>query len=620
MNGMENRENKGYLVVERGQSDQAHILYADDHACALSGLTREKLQDSDPESTLENLENGRIRLDSTHELWILESEYNRQQHITELEHMNTALEDALKAAEAANQAKSNFLSNMSHDIRTPMNAIVGMTSIGLAHIDEKSRVQDCLMKIRTASAHLMDLVNDVLDMSRIDSGRLTLNEEIFSLADMVHEIAVILRPQAEQKKQILQIEIGHIYEESLIGDPLRVRQILVNIIGNAVKYTQEEGMIHVKFDQSRPQPDEHGAVKKDTVLLNFVCEDNGIGMSRDFLQRIFLPFERVNNTTISRIEGTGLGMSIVKSLVDRMGGQITVESEEGEGSRFCVELPMTIAVQNRKETRLPAGGTVLMAESSAERFAQISEYLKEEGLTPVCTKSGLETVTWLTEAKYEERMPCAMFLGQGLADMAILELASHVRQLAGREFPIILISEEDWVQMEYRAVRAGVNAFVPCPLFRSRLMETLAQLICDGQEEEGLPADSDMDYSRYHVLLVEDIPLNQEITMEMLSMFGVQVEVADNGAQAVERFQASPEGYFDMIFMDIQMPVMTGYEATRQIRGLPRRDAESVWIVAMTANAFVEDIRLSREAGMNEHCSKPVDPERLREILRDRFG
>lgn len=261
-----------------------------------------------------------------------------------------------------------------------------------------------------------------------------------------------------------------------------------------------------------------------------------------------------------------------------------------------------------------------MAESSAERFAQISEYLKEEGLTPVCTKSGLETVTWLTEAKYEERMPCAMFLGQGLADMAILELASHVRQLAGREFPIILISEEDWVQMEYRAVRAGVNAFVPCPLFRSRLMETLAQLICDGQEEEGLPADSDMDYSRYHVLLVEDIPLNQEITMEMLSMFGVQVEVADNGAQAVERFQASPEGYFDMIFMDIQMPVMTGYEATRQIRGLPRRDAESVWIVAMTANAFVEDIRLSREAGMNEHCSKPVDPERLREILRDRFG
>ena len=620
MESRENRDNKGYLVVERGRDNGAHILYADSQACILSGMTMDRLRNADPECTLKELENGRIKLDDTHELWILESEYNRQRHIGELEHMNVALEDALKAAEAANQAKSNFLSNMSHDIRTPMNAIVGMTSIGLAHIDEKHRVQDCLMKIKTASEHLMDLVNDVLDMSRIDSGRLTLNEEIFSLADLVHDIAVILRPQAEQKEQSLQIEIGRIYEESLIGDPLRIRQILVNIIGNAIKYTQEKGIIQVKLLQCRPQLDDLQVQKKDTVILDFSCEDNGIGMSPEFLERIFLPFERVNNTTISKIEGTGLGMSIVKSLVDRMGGRITVESEEGRGSRFHVELLMTIAVQNRKETTLPAGGTVLMAECRDERAAQVSEYLEGEGLTLVCVKSGLETVTWLTEAKYEERMPCAMFLGQELEDMPILELASHVRQLAGPEFPILLISEEDWAQIEYRAARAGVNAFVPCPLFRSRLLETLAMLICDGQERDGQPSDIDTDYSRYRVLLVEDIPLNQEITMEMLSMFGVQVEVADNGARAVEKFKTSPEGYFDMIFMDIQMPVMDGYEATRQIRSLSRTDAKSVWIVAMTANAFVEDIRLSRDAGMNEHCSKPVDPDRLREILRDRFG
>jgi two-component system sensor histidine kinase/response regulator len=620
MESRDERENKGYLMVERDPEGQARILYADSQACALSGLTAVKLRDGDPEEDLKDLVNERVRMDDTHELWIVESKDNRQQHTTELEHMNTALEDALRAAEAANQAKSNFLSNMSHDIRTPMNAIVGMTSIGLAHIDEKSRVQDCLMKIRTASTHLMELVNDVLDMSRIDSGRLTLNEEIFSLADMVHDIAVILRPQAEQKKQSLQIEIGRIYEESLMGDPLRVRQILVNIIGNAIKYTQEEGNIHVKFSQYQPEPDAHGTVKKDTAVLDFICEDNGIGMSREFLERIFIPFERVNNTTISKIEGTGLGMSIVKSLVDRMGGEITVESEEGKGSRFHVVLPMSIAVQNRKETPLPVGGTVLMAESREERVAQIEEYLAEGGLTLACTKSGLETVTWLTEAKYEDRMPCALLLGQELEDMPVLELASHVRQLAGREFPILLISEEDWAQMEYRAVRAGVNAFVPCPLFRSRLLETLASLVSDGREQEGQTAHGEMDYSRYRVLLAEDIPLNQEITMEMLSMFGVQVEVADNGAQAVEKFAASPEGYFDLIFMDIQMPVMDGYEATRQIRRLTRADAEKVWIVAMTANAFVEDIRLSREAGMNEHCSKPVDPERLQEILRDRFG
>ena len=614
----DSREYKGYLVVERSRGGQARILYADSQACNFSGLTISQLQAKDPEQELGSLENGRVWLDDTHELWILESEDNRQQHITKLEDMNAVLEEALKAAEAANQAKSSFLSNMSHDIRTPMNAIVGMTSIGLAHIDEKSRVQDCLMKIRTASAHLMDLVNDVLDMSRIDSGRLTLNEEIFSLADMVHDIVVILRPQAEQKNQSLHIEIGRIYEESLIGDPLRLRQILVNIIGNAIKYTQEEGVIHVRFGQYHPCEGE--VQKADRVVLDFTCEDNGIGMSQEFLKRIFIPFERVNNTTISKIEGTGLGMSIVKNLVDRMGGQITVKSQEGEGSHFHVEIPLVIAVQNKKDTVLPAGGTVLMAESREGRTAQVAEYLAEGGLELICTRSGLETVTWLTEAKYEDRMPCAMFLGQELEDMPVLELASHVRQLAGREFPILLISEEDWAQMEYRAVRAGVNAFVPCPLFPSRLLETLARLVCEVQEENGKPAEEDMDYSQYHVLLVEDIPLNQEIAMEMLRMFGVQVDVADNGVQAVEKFSASPEGYYDMIFMDVQMPVMNGYEATRQIRGLSRRDGEQVWIVAMTANAFVEDIRLSREAGMNEHCSKPVDPDRLQEILRGRFG
>lgn len=606
------RKGKGYLVVERGGVGTARVLYADDVACELSGLSREKLLGMDPEQAARGLGTAVACLDGGHELWILDTVYGQMQHIAQLEHMNAALEDALKSAEAANQAKSSFLSNMSHDIRTPMNAIVGMTSIGLAHIDEKARVQDCLLKIKTASGHLMSLVNDVLDMSRIDSGRLTLNEEIFSLSDLIHDIAVITRPQAVQKNQDLQLEIGQIYEESLIGDPLRLRQILVNIIGNAVKYTQENGEIRTSFAQ-RP-------LDKDKVLLDFTCEDNGIGMSQEFLKRIFIPFERVNNTTISRIEGTGLGMSIVKNLVERMGGEITVTSQEGVGSRFCVQLPVAVAVQGRKETELPAGGTVLMAEGREDRVRQIAGCLEGSGLILVRVKSGLETVTSLTQAQYEGHMPCAMILGQELEDMSALELAAHVRQLAGRDFPIVLVSEEDWAQIEYRAVRAGVDAFVPCPLFRSRLVEALASLLNREGEQEGSQSSLNTDYSSYHVLLVEDIPLNQEIAMEMLSMSGVQVETADNGAEAVEKFDASPEGYFDIIFMDIQMPVMNGYEATRKIRGLPRQDAESVWIVAMTANAFVEDIRLSREAGMNEHCSKPIEPERLQEVLRDRFG
>ena len=539
-----------------------------------------------------------------------------QQKIAELEQRIASLEKSLQEAEEANRAKSIFLSNMSHDIRTPMNAIIGMTSIGLSHIDEKARVQDCLLKIKTSSTHLMSLVNDVLDMSRIDSGRLSLNEEEFSLADLVHDIAVIIRPQAAQKNQNLQIELGVIHEENLIGDPLHLRQILVNIIGNAVKYTQKEGDILIRICQRPDEPDDSGHRQ---VWFDFMCKDNGMGMSQEFLKKIFLPFERVTNAATSKIEGTGLGMSIVKNLVDRMEGQIRAESQEGEGSTFYVTLPFKVALQEREELNLPKGQQILVAESMESRLPPILEYLKDGGLVPVHMKRGLDVVTWLTEEQYENRMPCAMLLGQELDDMAVLELATHVRHLAVQDFPILLVSESDWAQMEYQATRTGINAFVPCPLFKSRLLETISGLINQEDMEDDPYASPDMDYSQYRVLLVEDVELNQEIAVEIFSLIGVQTDVADNGAQAVEKFAASPEGYYDVIFMDIQMPVLNGYEATRKIRQLSRADAESVWIVAMTANAFVEDIRLSREAGMNEHCSKPVDPERLQEILRNRL-
>lgn len=615
----QNGEGMGYLVVEAEEDGRIHTLYADRKACAMAGLTTEELLSVDPRQAVGHLEIRRVELDGRHELWILDTEHSRQPCMAELEEMNAALEAALRAAEEANQAKSRFLSNMSHDIRTPMNAIMGMTSIGLSHIDEKSRVQDCLNKIQTASVHLMSLVNDVLDMSRIDSGRMSLSEEEFSLADLVHDIAVIVRPQAAQKKQNLQIEIGQVCVEELIGDPLRLRQVFVNIIGNAVKYTQEKGEIQVRLSQHPADSETKGGQRENTVWLDFSCADNGIGMSQEFLERIFLPFERANNTTISKIEGTGLGMAIVRNLVDGMGGQIRVESKEGAGSSFFVELPMTVARQNRKEPELPSGQRVLVVENLDSRFQQISDYLKEGGLEAVHIRTVLDAVTWLTEAQYEGHMPCAMLLGQELEDMPTLELAAHVRQLAGQEFAIILVSEEDWAPMEYRAVRAGVNAFVPCPLFKSRLFKTLAGLTGKSQGNQDVSAIPDVDYGNCHVLLVEDNELNQEIALELLSMIGVQVKVANNGAQAVEAFEASPEGYFDVIFMDVQMPVMDGYEATERIRGSSREDAETVWIVAMTANAFVEDIRLSREAGMNDHCSKPVDPERLQEIIRSRL-
>ena len=308
-------------------------------------------------------------------------------------------------------------------------------------------------------------------------------------------------------------------------------------------------------------------------------------------------------------------MSIVKNLIDRMGGRIQVESTEGEGSRFRVEIPMRAAVRDRRKLEILAGNTVLIAESREKEARQIEEFLREEAVTPVWVKSGRSAVTWLTQAQTENRMPCAMLLGQELEDMPALDLASHVRQSAGQRFPLLLVSEEDWAQIEYRARRAGINGFVPCPLFRSKLLETLADMIIRNKGDMEEQEERIEDYSGRHVLLVEDNELNLEIAMEMLSLTGVQVETAENGARAVEIFENSPENHFDLILMDVQMPVMNGYEAVKRIRRLPRKDAESIWIVAMTANAFVEDIRASREAGMNEHLSKPIDVKRLKDIL-----
>ena len=524
---------------------------------------------------------------------------------------NSALAQALAEAEAANQSKSRFLSNMSHDIRTPMNAIVGMTAIGLAHIDEKARVHDCLGKIQTASSHLMSLVNDVLDMSRIDSGRMILNEEPFSLAELVHDVAVIVSPQAAQKSQSLQIDIGDILAESLLGDSLRLRQILVNIIGNAVKYTQTGGDIQVRFFQL-PASSQGG---RPAVRLVFSCRDNGIGMSPEFLQRIFLPFERVNSSAVSKIEGTGLGMSIVKKLVDAMDGTITVESEEGKGSAFRIELPILLSGQGHEAPALPTGATILVAEGLPGRANQIMNCLRSAGLAPVCLTTGIGAVTRLTEAQFEDHMPCALLLGQELADMPPLDMASHARQLAGPDFPIVLVSEDDWAQIEYRATRAGVSAFVPCPLFSSRLLDTLSELMGGDRGDQSAGGDLNADYSGSRVLLVEDNELNQEIATAILEEAGFSTEVAGNGQIAVDMLRRSQPGYYRLVLMDIQMPVMDGYGAARAIRALEDQKLADIPILAMTANAFEEDRQEALRAGMNGHIAKPINIDTLFDTL-----
>ena len=389
---------KGYLIVESGPDRPFRILYADQAACDLIGISAEELLGTAaPKPSPSYLDSAPVALDAEHTLWILNSRDSRLQSEAELLRMNQQLEEALSAAEAANQAKSVFLSNMSHDIRTPMNAIAGMTSIALSHIDEKARVQDCLRKIQTASSHLMSLVNDVLDISRIDSGRMSLNDELFSLADLIHDVAVIVRPQAAQKGHVLKLDIGLIREENLCGDSLRLRQILVNIIGNAIKYTPDRGEILVSISQyAAPDP---AGEKGEGLWLDFVCQDNGLGMSQEFLSRIFLPFERANNSTMSKIEGTGLGMSIVKSLIDRMGGRIEVESQEGVGSRFRVQLPLTPMPQSRSSYERLAGKTVLIAEGMDGRAEKLAACLEGEGILFTRVKSALDAVSgWRTAA------------------------------------------------------------------------------------------------------------------------------------------------------------------------------------------------------------------------------
>ncbi len=586
-----------YLIVRDGDGGR-RVAYASPEACQTLGRTAGELDGADPEPLLAGRGVTEVPLPEGGTLLLLAGD----KLMDELRQMNFDLEQALQAANAANEAKSSFLSNMSHDIRTPMNAIMGMTNIAQNHLDEKNRVQDCLNKIQTASAHLMSLINDVLDMSRIDSGRATISEEQFSLADLVHDLTVMLSPMAAAKQQELLWDVSDIAQEELMGDVLYLRQIYVNIISNAVKYTQDEGTIQVRFSQ-RP-----GAEPRQ-IMLDFSCQDNGIGMSADFVKRIFLPFERAQNTTVAKIEGTGLGTTIVRSLVEQMGGTVEVESELGVGTVFRVSLPLSVSKLGEDTTPL-LGWTVLVVEPEPEQSDLVVRFLEQGGGKAVALRTGAEVVTWITQAMFEGTPPDSVLLSGNLGESAVLDLATHIRGQLGSQTPILLFSDEDWSRIEYAAHRAGITGFVPCPIFKGRLFQALCQ---QQESDEAWPRGN---FSGLHILLAEDNALNREIALELIGETGAQVDPVEDGKQALEAFTSSEPGYYDLILMDVQMPVMDGYEAVRRIRALSRDDAKSVCIAAMTANAFVEDIKKSRAAGMDEHLSKPVDIRRIEELMR----
>ena len=517
---------------------------------------------------------------------------------------NRELRLQLQQALEASAAKETFLGNMSHDIRTPMNAIVGMTALAKRYIDEKSRVMDALDKIETAGGHLLNLINDMLDMSRINSGRLKLTSEPFSLSDLIHDILIIIRPQMESRKHDFRLHLDHIEAESFLGDPLRIRQILVNILSNAAKYTEDGG--RVEFTVSEEAGPER-------YLLDFTCRDNGIGMSKEFLERIFEPFERVNSSTISRIEGTGLGMSIVRRLVDAMEGEIRIDSTPGEGTEVRIRLPLKVE-KIQAETGALRGKRLLVVEQDEKRREIYAKYLGEFNLEHTVVAEMPEALSALTEADFRQQPYHLVLIGgmkEGSARM--LDLAAYLHE-SWPGVTLVLISEDDWPRIEYRANRAGVRHFIPVPVFRKTLVNGLNAAL-EGEADESSSAGSP-NLEGKRILLVEDNAINREIAVEVLKMTNAAVDTAENGREGAEKFLSSPEGTYDLILMDIQMPVLDGYGAVRMIRSSARADAAGIPIYAMTANTFAEDVAKAREAGMNGHIAKPLDIGTLMHVLR----
>ena len=530
---------------------------------------------------------------------------------TQLEEQNRKLEIALQHEGAANRAKREFLFNMSHDIRTPMNAIIGFTSLAATHIDNREQVLDYLKKISTSSQHLLSLINDVLDMSRIESGKVKIEEKAVHLPDLVHDVRSIIQPNVAAKRLSLFIDTMDIEDEDIITDPLRLNQILLNILSNAIKFTPTGGMISIRIAQKNGAP-------KGCVCYEFRIKDNGIGMSEEFQKHIFEEFSREESSTVSGIQGTGLGMSITKNIVDLMGGTIALTSEPGKGSEFIVTLCFTRSGQKAEPKQLPQleGLRALVADDDTDTCLNVSTMLSKIGMRPEWTISGKEAVI-RTKYAVEQGDEFSVYIIDWLIpDMNGIEIVRQIRKVIGNRCPIIILTAYDWADIEDEARAAGVTAFCEKPLFLSELRRVLAEPFrAEPASKPAQPTAADLKGKK--LLLAEDNELNREIALEILKEAGFVVDTAEDGAVAVQKIKQAAPGQYDLILMDIQMPNLDGYEATRQIRALPDAEKASIPIFAMTANAFEEDRQNALAAGMNGHIAKPLDVPHLLRVLAD---
>ncbi|EEO27878.1 hybrid sensor histidine kinase/response regulator [Oxalobacter paraformigenes] len=521
-----------------------------------------------------------------------------------------ALKEAFLAAENASRAKSDFLSNMSHDIRTPMNAIMGMTAIAAMHVNEPAYIQDCLGKITLSSRHLLKLINDILDMSRIESGKVFLVEETFVLPTMVEALLAISLPQIRAKNQQLKVQIANIVHEEVVGDPLRLQQVCINIMGNAVKFTPEGG--HIALQITEKPCSLHGF-----GCYEFVFGDDGIGMEKEFLDRIFEPFVRADNSRVRKAEGTGLGMSIARNIVRMMNGDIEVWSEPGKGSRFTVTVHLKLGRIDEEDLTGLAQLAVLVVDDDRLACENACAILNDIGMVSDWVTSGDEAIAKLVEARRAAQEYSAVILDWIMPGKDGVATAREIRRKIGGAIPIIILSAYDWADVEQEAREAGVNAFISKPLFKSRLVTVLKHLILD-EKANDIPDHGllrEKDYTGKRILLVEDNELNMEIAEELIGSTGASVEKAFNGKEAVDRLLETPPGYYGMVLMDIQMPDMNGYEATEAIRASGRADLGTLPIVAMSADAFAEDVQRALKSGMSDHFAKPVDIVKLLAVL-----